>query len=119
MNTGNGAGNGAGNAHADVDVDANVPTRPLFLCCDCQYMAFNGKCTKFGQIEPVHGKLEYMYASTCRLFASECGPAAQHFVYMKRNMFFLMMMKYDVNYAMYIILGYFAIYVMFLLRIVF
>jgi len=53
---------------------------PKKLCKDCKFfIPSSDKCRKFGEVDLVNGKNEYMYANTARNREQYCGPEATYF----------------------------------------
>ena len=54
---------------------------PQKLCKDCKHFRPNMReCSLFGDVDMVHGKHSYTYASTARLSETKCGKDAKMFV---------------------------------------
>jgi len=53
---------------------------PQKLCKDCKHFRPNTReCSHFGDVDMVHGKHSYTYASTARLSETKCGKEAKMF----------------------------------------
>lgn len=60
--------------------NSSLIVAPNKLCKDCKFfIPSNDTCKKFGEIDLVNGKNEYMYANRARKTEMHCGPEATYF----------------------------------------
>jgi len=63
-----------------VRSNSSLMVTPKKLCKDCKFFIPNGnECSKFGEMDLVNGKNNYMYANTARSTERHCGPEATYF----------------------------------------